>query len=380
MIRDFSSFDYSAAANQAVTIARAGLEAVQPEALLRRAAGYDDRLKRLSFAGKVYDLDDYDRIFIVGIGSGTARAAEYFRQLLRGLPLKIFVMDPEAAVSADAGVYSATRHPTAANAEATSRLLAYGPFSQDDLVIAVTDSFANYIVNAGSEMPPDQQGRILAALGELGAAHEDIMVVASHLAGGRGGDLARLMSPARILNYVIANRLDSAGQPVVSSPFIPHGASLYDAKSIIEKYQVLLYCDMESCAFVTIEVTDAGSGVSHAVLASPLSWLEPMKFMAQEFGLAPQVFTAPNLEFRQDPDWRQTHAESHCLLSLFPHFDPRTAAPEPYDDFTGTELYLGSGIFGEPAGFLLSGRGRLPQEVIPEFPTFNVGAMGLRLT
>jgi hydroxypyruvate reductase len=373
MIRNFSSFNYSPSASQAISIAEAGLEAVRPDMLLNRAVQYNAGLQRLKFGGQNYDLDDYDRIFILAIGSATAGAADYFETILSGLPVITTVMDPAAD-------RSLTFHPTANNAAATARLLAYGPFSEDDLVIAVTDSSANSIVNAGSAMPPDQQRAVLQGLAELGATQDELLTVAVYLAEGRGGDMARLLAPARILNYVISSRLDSSGQPVAASPFLPHTASLYDAKEIVERYNILIHCNLESCEFVASQTPASGSGVASVLLASPLTWLEPMKAMAKEYGLAPQIFTANDLSFRQDAVWRQSNAESHCLLSLLLQFNPAGGALETYEDFMGTELYLTSGVFGEVAGQLLEPGGNPPQEVIAELPTFNVGAMGLRLT
>jgi glycerate-2-kinase len=381
MIRNFSSFNYSPTVNQAASIARAGLESVQPELLLERVVHYNGRLKQLKFAGQLYDLDDYDRIFIVGIGSGCSAAAGYFKSILQDLPLRVFVMDPAADFLPNEGIYPATRHPTANNAASTSRLLGHGPFSEEDLVIAVTDSSANNIVNAGSFMPPDQQRIILQGLADLDASDEELLTVAVHLAEGRGGDLARLLQPAVILNYIISNRLDSASQPIAASPFVQHPASLYDAKSIVEQYNILAHCNLESCVFITNEIIAPQSGVGSVLLASPLTWLEPMKLMAKEFGLAPQVFTSQDLSFRDDSQWRAAHSSSHCLLSLFPQFDP-AGEIELYEDFSGTELYLTSGIFGETAGQLLdsgSGTNSITQPIVAEFPTFNVGAIGLRI-
>ena len=378
MIRNFSSFNYSPTASQAISIAEAGLESVRPEVLLEQAVQYSAGFKRLKFSGKTYDLDDYDRIFILGIGSGTGVAAHYFKTILHGLPVRTLAMDPEADFLPDQGIYSASRHPTANNAQATRQLLNYGPFSEQDLVIAVTDSSANSIVNAASSMPSDQQRIILQGLGDLGASHDELLTVAVHLAEGRGGDLARLLHPAQILNYVISNRLDPAGQPVAASPFIYHGASLYEAKNIVERYNILVYCNLESCEFITNEIAEPQSAVSFILLASPLTWLEPMKLTAKEFGLSPQVFSSQDLTFRNDGSWRESHAQSHCLLSLFPQFDP-AAGLELYEDFFGTELYLTSGIYGESAGQLLPSDNSPTQQVTPEFPTVNVGAMGLRI-
>lgn len=380
MIRNFSSFNFDPSVVQAVAIAKAGLEAVRPELLLEQAVQYNAGLKRLRFGGQSYDLDDYDRIFILGIGSDSLAAAKYLQAVLRGLPLRTVVMDPEATVSEQDGIYSVTHHPTASNAEATTQLLNYGPFSEEDLVIAVTDHSANSIVNAGSSMPPDQQRVVLQSLSELGASYNEQLTVAIHLAEGRGGDLGRLLEPARILNYVISNRLDESGQPVASSPFIQHSSTLYEAKDIVDRYNIMIYCDLESCIFVINEITTPQLGVVSVLLASPLTWLEPMKSMAKEFGLSPQIFTAQDLTFRDDMLWRQAHSGSHCLLSLFPQLNPLDEI-EPYPDFSGTEIYLTSGVYNEAAGQLLvSGASSAAQPVIAEVPTFNVGAMGLRLT
>ena len=85
---------------QALTIFHSALEAVDPVGAIHRHVSMDD--KSLVVSGKRLDLNDYDRIWVVGAGKGAAPMAQAIEDLLgerifegaivvkdgHGLPLK----------------------------------------------------------------------------------------------------------------------------------------------------------------------------------------------------------------------------------------------------------------------------------------------------
>lgn len=373
MIKNSESYKFQPQVEQVIAVAEAGLKSIQPGVMLEREVSYNSATQRFKFGHSYYDLDEYDRVILLGIGAGTSAAIDYLKNILPRLPIKIVVMDPEAEFNPEAGVYSVTHHPTANNAEATRQLLKYGPFSEDDLVIAITDSSANSIVNAGSSMPPDQQRAILEGLGELHATNEEIVTVAIHLAEGRGGDLARVLEPAQILNYIITDRLDDSGRPVATSPFQQHGSSLYQAKEIVEKYDILVYCNLDSCVFISSEISAPHSGVRAELLASPLTWYEYIKLAAAEFNVFPEVFVSAGAGLEQNPVWQQ----AQNAIALLPHTSVEELA---LANSQSTQLFVTSGVYGEPAGKLIVAGTADIHAITPESPTFNVGTLGIKLT
>ncbi len=366
-------------------MAKSGLESIRPETLLAETFNYNPILKQLRLNNQKHDLDDFDRIFLFGIGAGSSVAVEYLQSVLGNLPLIPFVIDYSAQESKKLWSQTATKHPTSINAEATSKFLSYGPFSEFDLVIALTDGSANGIINAGSITPPDMQKKILQGLSDLGAGHNEILTVMVHLAEGRGGDLATKLFPAKIINFVVSNTLDEVGNPVISSPFASHPSTHYDAKMIVEKYNVLVKCNLNSCEFVSVEHNViSGQTTQHKteiiLLASPLTWLEPIKLSAKEFGLLPQVYSLNRFGVSERQEWLSEQAEHHSSVAVFPELE-EIAYLNSSENGSGSELYLSSGIYGEPAGILLSSDnfGKF-QDVVVESPTFDVGALAIKLS
>lgn len=389
MIRNQSSFLYSAIATQAVSLAKAGLESVRPELVLQKKLDYNSRLKQLKFAGKTYDLDEYDRIFLIGIGCGTALAVDAVQQSLVGLAVTAVSLDPNFEPGSAKQHMSVTSHPTASNAQATQHLLNYGPFSEFDLVIAITDSSANSIVNAGSTLAPDQQLGILNSLVEQRATREEVLAVLVHLAEGRGGGLTELLAPSTILNFVISDELDNYGSAAVYSPFLPHSSNAYLAKKVVDKYNVLQLCNLDSLMYVASR-EDLGAKiqnrVSWEILASPLDLAESIKQQAAEYGLLPQIYFSSNLtelSFRTSPEWQLANEQSHCLLTLFPSGPQTLTTLLDYAASTGVELSLRTGIANDVCGYLYdSAHANLAQNavsVVAENLSFNVGTMNLKI-
>lgn len=384
MIKNFSSFNYDPTVHQAVSIAKAGLESVRPETLLASAFNYNAILKQLRLDGQKYDLDDYDRIFLLGIGSGTHSAISYLKNVLGSLPTVPFVIDPTAQDTRDSWVSSATKYPTALNAESTAKFLSYGPFSEYDMVIAITDSTANTIINAKSHMPPDQQSKVLQGLYDLGADHDELLTVNIHLAEGRGGDLVQKLTPAKIINFIVSNKLSNNGVPIISSPFVRHPKTHYDAKQIVEKYNLLIKCNIDSCEFIsTNTITDPDNTTNPYLqtflLASPITWLEPMQFLAKEFGLLPQVFNIDKYDSKQISELVLSQSDLHCAINIFPVLDFDLLRKIESAGF-GTELYASSGVSTEVAGQVFnSEQPNQAQSILVEFPTFDVGAIALKV-
>lgn len=124
--------------------------------------------------------------------------------------------------------------------DATARILAFardaGP---DDLVLALLSGggSANWIAPAGALTLAEKQG-ITRALLRSGAVIGEINCVRKHLSRIKGGRLAALARPARLVSLAISDVPGDDPSAIASGPTVPDPTTLADARAIVARYGI----------------------------------------------------------------------------------------------------------------------------------------------
>lgn len=130
--------------------------------------------------------------------------------------------------------------PDQAGVDATARILDLarnaGP---DDLVLALMSGggSANWIAPAGALTLAEKQA-ITRALLRSGAVIGEINCVRKHLSRIKGGRLAALAQPARLVSLAISDVPRDEPSAIASGPTVPDPTKLADAKAIVAKYAI----------------------------------------------------------------------------------------------------------------------------------------------
>jgi glycerate 2-kinase len=145
--------------------------------------------------------------------------------------------------------------PDAAGLQATERALKLAEDAgADDLVLVLLSggASANWIAPVAGLSLADKQA-VTRALLRSGANIGEINTVRKHLSRIKGGRLARLAHPARVITLAISDVPGDDRAVIGSGPTVPDPTTLADARSIIARYR--------------LDVTDV---VTHA-LADPMN-------------------------------------------------------------------------------------------------------------
>lgn len=124
--------------------------------------------------------------------------------------------------------------------DATARILAFardaGP---DDLVLALLSGggSANWIAPADALTLAEKQG-ITRALLRSGAVIGEINCVRKHLSRIKGGRLAALARPARLVSLAISDVPGDDPSAIASGPTVPDPTTLADARAIVARYGI----------------------------------------------------------------------------------------------------------------------------------------------
>ncbi|MGD9158747.1 MAG: glycerate kinase [Desulfobacteraceae bacterium] len=189
------------------------------------------------------NIDDYERIFLVGGGKATAPMARAMEDLLRdritkGLIVVKYGFTDELSytetVEADHPL------PDRNGVSGTKKILELTKSAGDrDLVFSL-------ISGGGSALLPQPAGNILLEekqamtqkLLKCGASIDEINCIRKHISSTKGGQMARSAFPATTINLMLSDVVGDRMDVIASGPFVPDMSSFKDARGIIEKYKL----------------------------------------------------------------------------------------------------------------------------------------------
>jgi hydroxypyruvate reductase len=220
-------------------IFRAGIRAVDPEEAVKRHLELDGGLLRVG--GCSYEIDRFERIFVTGCGTGTAPMARALEQVLgdfltdgwiivkygHGMPLKkIRVMEAGHPV------------PDAAGSEAAGFILErLESCGERDLVICAFSGGGSALFPV--PRPPvtlsDKQETTRLLL-ESGATIFELNALRKHLSRAKGGQLAKIACPARVVSLFLSDVVGDPLDVIASGPTVADPSTFADCLGIVEKY------------------------------------------------------------------------------------------------------------------------------------------------
>jgi glycerate 2-kinase len=251
-------------------ILAAALQAVEPGAAVRSQLQRSG--DRLEVGDQAYDLSHFRRLLLVGAGKAGAPMAQAVVQILgerlaagivvvkegyAGVHIPhVQILEAGHPLPDERGVQAAGHiiqllsdtddHGLSQGSSATpvvgrSREISDSLGSnQDDLVICVLSGggSALLVAPASGISLSDLQG-LTAALLTCGASINEINCLRKHLEQLKGGSLARLVSPARLLTLILSDVVGDPLEVIASGPTVPDPSTFADAFHVLERYALL---------------------------------------------------------------------------------------------------------------------------------------------
>ncbi|MBL8325432.1 MAG: glycerate kinase [Rubrivivax sp.] len=193
------------------------------------------------------------------------------------------------------------RHPVpdAAGRAAAARIAALARgLGAEDLVIALVSGGASALLSLPAEgLTLEDKQAVNKALLASGAAIDEMNCVRKHLSAIKGGRLAALCAPARVITLLISDVPGDDPAVIGSGPTVPDPTSCTDALRICARYGIELPAaarhGLESGAFETPKPGDAAFAAGHEVhlIATPQQSLEAAAALAREHGLAAHILS-----------------------------------------------------------------------------------------
>ncbi|MBV8714032.1 MAG: glycerate kinase [Chloroflexi bacterium] len=221
-------------------ILAAALAAVEPTQAVRRALVPTP--DGFSTQNVEYRLSDHRRVLVVGAGKASAPMAAAVEQLISGrIPVEgsVTVRYGYAAPTQAVRIREASHPvPDAAGVEATQAIVELLENSTgDDLVVCVISGGGSALLTLPADgITLEDLQRTTDALLRSGATINEINVVRKHLDVVKGGGLARLATPARLLTLVLSDVVGNPLDAIASGPTVPDTSTFADAARVFDRF------------------------------------------------------------------------------------------------------------------------------------------------
>jgi hydroxypyruvate reductase len=231
-------------------ILAAALAAVEPAAAVQRHLRREQSL--LYVGPDSYNLDAYERVFVVGAGKAGAPMARATAEVLGPyLSEGVVIIKDEGPETASTPPVAAegmslslptARHPLPdeRGVAATQRIAdLLGQTTERDLVLVLISGGGSALLTLPAPgVTLDDLQQLTQMLLASGAPINEINSLRKHLDQVKGGGLARMAAPATLAALVLSDVVNNPPDVIASGPTVPDSSTFTDALAVLERYQL----------------------------------------------------------------------------------------------------------------------------------------------
>ncbi|ADJ25872.1 Hydroxypyruvate reductase [Dehalogenimonas lykanthroporepellens BL-DC-9] len=243
-VRNREELAQSPAAEAALDIVEAGITAVLPEVLLRRALAYRPDDDVLAVGEAEYALNG-GRLFVIGGGKAAGGMALALERLIgagritAGMVVTRRPGDGPSVIEILPGGHPL---PDGRGVAATGRMLAmkeaYGIGAGDTVVCLISGGASALMAYPVPGILLEDKRRLTELLMGSGADITEMNTIRKHISAVKGGRLGRHFAPARVISLVISDVVTDDLSVIASGPTTPDPATFSHAVAVIDRYRL----------------------------------------------------------------------------------------------------------------------------------------------
>jgi glycerate 2-kinase len=282
----------------ALQIFRAALDAADPQRAVLKNLKFDGRT--LTAAGRRYQLSKFDRIQVIGAGKASGAMAAAVERLLGRRISGGFVNVPQgdkARVHRIELNESGHPIPDRRGFDGARQIAEIARKAGDrDLLICLISGGASAL------LPDPKPPLTLAALQQVtrqllksGATIHELNAVRKHISQLKGGQLARLASPATVIGLILSDVIGDDLHTIGSGPTVPDRSTIADAARVLDKYKIRTSVAIRTLLNANHETPKQGdqvfARVQNAIIGSNRQAIDAAARRARELGYRPLVLS-----------------------------------------------------------------------------------------
>jgi glycerate-2-kinase len=208
----------------------------------------------LTIGHKDFDLDKYERVFLLGFGKGSAGNSKLLERLILNRLTEGFVIDtqePEDKFKKIEFTKGTHPLPSEVNYEFTKNAIKkLSNLSENDLVLVVICGGGSAMLVHPHSISLDQKINVGKALLKSGATISEMNAVRKHLSDVKGGGLADILYPATVATLIYSDVPGNDLSVIASGPTVHDPTKVEDSLRIIKKYNLEKELNLPKDAFV----------------------------------------------------------------------------------------------------------------------------------
>jgi glycerate-2-kinase len=225
----------------AQNIFKAALREVAADRLVRRSVHRQG--SRLSIRGKVFDLNSYERVFLIAMGKAAPFMAETLARVLGSrLTEGIAVCSPGQRISAEKITCLPAAHPLPdeRSVRAARRIvnLAQTAGAKDLVFVLISGGASAQVCLPRPPVTLADKRLVTDELLRAGADIVELNTVRKHLSAVKGGRLAEAAYPAAVVNLVLSDVVGNDLESIASGPTHWDSTTYADARRTLKKYRL----------------------------------------------------------------------------------------------------------------------------------------------
>lgn len=228
---------------EVAAIFRAGVAAVDPEKLVKKTLDFSGG--ELTIGVDRYSLDRLGNIYLLSVGKAAVGMARGVEEVLGAKITGGLVIVPEGITGEprmDVAELRFGAHPIPdrSGVQATEELIALArKAGADDMVILLLSGGGSALLTAPAVGISLEDIRVLTGkLIKRGVSIGELNTIRKHLSMVKGGGLAQLLYPARVITLILSDVVGDDPAIIASGPTTPDPTTFRDCLEILDQYEI----------------------------------------------------------------------------------------------------------------------------------------------
>ena len=290
-IKNYKKLNTSPQRKIVLELIESALESIQPEHVFKTHFKLERSV--LKILDQTYNLDDYERVFLLGFGKGSANNCSIVESILGNTLTAghcIDVTDQKfSKIKFTKGTHPVTSQT---NIDFTKNVLnQLSGLTAKDLVLIITCGGGSALLELPT-IPLEKKMAVDSALLKANANIHDMNVVRKHLSKVKGGDLAKVIYPAKVVNLIFSDVPGNDLTTIASGPTVADPTTQEDAWNVYQKYKLADKVPLKKDDFTQTESNPKiFENVDNILFLSNLTALNAIKQKAKSLNIDCQIFS-----------------------------------------------------------------------------------------
>lgn len=276
-------------------LVEAALYSIQPEEVFRTKI-YRHR-NILTISEQEFDLDNFERVFLLGFGKGSAENSELLAELIEDKLTEGYMIDTDVPTRRRLAKLEFTKGthplPSEANFKFTQKVLEkFSDLNEKDLVLIVICGGGSAMLVHPHAISLEHKINVGKSLLKSGANITEMNIVRKHLSDVKGGGLAQILYPATVATLIYSDVPGNDLSTIASGPTISDRTTIEDALHIIKEYGLEQEFNLSKNAFVeNPHDKKYFANVHNIIVLSNQTALSAMQKKARKLGWHTKIFS-----------------------------------------------------------------------------------------